>query len=137
MMNEAPSALARLPEFAGLPTLLVEDNARLRLLMVSSLEALGCRVTAAEDAADALRRIDAGLTPRLLISDVRMPGPMDGVALAEVATQRLPDLKVLLLTGYSAGAVRSFALLHKPFTLEELAATIERVMAGKPLSSDA
>ncbi len=136
-MGESPVDLARLPEFAGLPTLLVEDNARLRLLMVSSLESLGCRVTAAEDADDALRQVDAGLTPRLLISDVRMPGQMDGVALAEVLSQRLPGLKVLLLTGYSAGAVRSFALLDKPFTLEELAAAIERVLAGKPLSSGA
>jgi two-component system, cell cycle sensor histidine kinase and response regulator CckA len=125
MTTEPPA----LPEFGGMPTLLVEDNARLRMLMVSSLEALGCSVTAAGEASEALGLIEQGLRPTLLISDVRMPGRMDGVALAEIAAQRLPGLRVLLLTGYSATAVTSFDLLHKPFTLEELAAAIGQVVA--------
>jgi CheY-like chemotaxis protein len=127
-MSASPDPAAGLAEFAGLQTLLVEDNARLRGVMRHSLETLGCRVTAAADAAEALARLDATPALRLMVSDVRMPGSLDGIALAQVATTRQPALHVLLLTGHAAQPVPGFAVLYKPFTLEELSQAIAGVL---------
>lgn len=127
-MTGSPDPAADLADFEGLQTLLVEDNARLRGVMQSSLEALGCRVVAAADAAEALARLESTPGLRLMVSDVRMPGSLDGVALAQVATARQPGLRVLLLTGYAARPARGFTVLFKPFTLEELSEAVAAVL---------
>jgi CheY-like chemotaxis protein len=127
-VTASPDPADGLADFAGLQTLLVEDNARLRGVMQHSLEMLGCRVATAADATEALARLDATPALRLLVSDVRMPGSLDGIALAQRATTRQPALRALLLTGYAAQPVPGFAVLYKPFTLEELSQAIAAVL---------
>ena len=67
----------------------------------------------------------------VLVSDIVMPGAMDGRRLADLAKRRRPGLRVVLVTGYAdgmdvqGGRYRSFTLLRKPCTKEELAAAIE------------
>jgi DNA-binding NtrC family response regulator len=75
-----------------------------------------------------------GQPVELLLTDVMMPGGMDGIVLAAEARRRRPGLPVLLSSGYAGApsrvAAAGFPLLRKPFTLEELGTAIERAMRG-------
>jgi DNA-binding NtrC family response regulator len=87
-------------------------------------------VQPAEDAEAALAAVDDGFVPEVLVSDVTMPGEMDGVALAEALRARLPGLRVVLVSGYAAATVgeglagRGVRFLEKPFRMAELAAAV-------------
>jgi len=111
--------------------LLVEDEAPLRRLAAHALKAAGHAVCEAEDAETALEAVQAGFMPHVLVSDMTMPGEMDGLALADVLCGQLPDLSVVLVSGYAERAVgegvagRGYTFLEKPFRMKALLATIE------------
>jgi CheY-like chemotaxis protein len=79
---------------------------------------------------DALAIIDGAPELSVLVSDIVMPGAMDGRRLAQLAKQKRPGLRVVLVTGYAdgldmqGGPQESFTVLRKPCTKEELAAAI-------------
>jgi two-component system cell cycle sensor histidine kinase/response regulator CckA len=110
--------------------LLVEDEPPLRLLARRALVAAGHEVQAAEDADAALAVIEGGFVPDVLVTDMTMPGEMDGLALAEALLERLPGLSVVLVSGYAAATVgeglagRGMRFLEKPFRMAELAAAV-------------
>lgn len=110
--------------------LLVEDEAPLRRLAAHALKGAGHELHEAEDAETALEAVDQGFTPEVLISDVTMPGEMDGIALAEALRERLPDLHVILASGYAERAVgdgvaeRGFIFLEKPFRMAALISAV-------------
>lgn len=114
--------------FAGLAVLLVEDNVRLREMIGKTLESLGCVVFPAADASEAVGLLDGGITVQLMLSDIRMPGAMDGVALAEWVAERYPGVAILLVTGFSQTANIRFAVLAKPFGLEHLVEAMTNVL---------
>ena len=116
-----------LPDLGGLRVLLVEDNERLRHIMQRSLTSLGCQVSVAADAAQAMQLMQQA-APQLLLSDIRMPGEMDGFGLASWALAHCPATRVLLQSGYVNAPPAEFAKLSKPFTLEELSAAIRTAM---------
>jgi len=113
--------------------LLVEDNPDVLEVTIALLEQLGYQVQAVTDADTALaaigdRRFD------LMISDIVMPGTTDGLGLARDVRQQLPDLPIVLVTGYSdsaAAAQREFTVLRKPYRLAELSRAIAKVVAEK------
>jgi two-component system, cell cycle sensor histidine kinase and response regulator CckA len=115
--------------------LLVDDERSLLRVAALSLRQAGHDVVAHEDAEDALDALREGLRPLLLATDVAMPG-LDGLGLARAARALLPDLPVLLLSGYSAASVggapgrEGFAFLAKPFTPEGLRAAVDAALAG-------
>jgi CheY-like chemotaxis protein len=80
---------------------------------------------------EALAIIDDVPELSVLVSDIVMPGAMDGRRLAALAKQIRPELRVVLVTGYAegldvhGGRHRSFTVLRKPCTKEELIAAIE------------
>lgn len=110
--------------------LLVEDEAPLRLLARRALEGAGHEVRAAEDAEAAIEVIESGFRPEVLVSDVTMPGEMDGVALAEALRARFADLSVVLVSGYAEATVgeglsgRGVRFLEKPFRMADLARAV-------------
>ena len=111
--------------------LLVEDNPDVLEVTVALLEQLGYQVQAVEDAEAALAR-SASAEFDLMISDIVMAGEMDGLGLARDVRQRLPDLPIVLVTGYSdsaAAAQREFTVLRKPYRLAELSRAIAKVIA--------
>ena len=124
-------------DLAKLPTetvLVVEDDAHMRAASVDLLRELGYAVLHAGDATDALRLIDRNPDVTLLFTDIIMP-MMDGRKLAEQAILRRPGLKVLFTTGFTRNAVVHNGVLDpgvnflaKPFTLDQLAATVRRVL---------
>jgi CheY-like chemotaxis protein len=107
--------------------LLVEDEESVRVIAQRVLERAGYRVLTARHGADALAVLDSGNTRvDVLLSDVVMP-EMGGVELATQATERLPELRVILMSGYTdtdLGAIGQGGLVDgfvaKPFTTESL-----------------
>jgi PAS domain S-box-containing protein len=111
--------------------LVVEDNPEVMEVTLSMLRQLGYRAHPASDAASALQAV-ASRDFDLVVSDVVMPGSMDGIGLAHALRQRKPELPVLLVTGYShqAGpAAAEFTVMRKPFQLAELSRAVERMIA--------
>ncbi|WP_190323879.1 ATP-binding protein [Salipiger aestuarii] len=109
--------------------LLVEDEPALVDLVAETLRALGFDVVTARSGDIALDILQADKTVDLLLSDVVMPGRLDGVALARAARRLYPTLPVVFMSGYT-GAVRAEDLaelgviLQKPCARSELARTL-------------
>jgi PAS domain S-box-containing protein len=114
--------------------LVVEDNAGLRRIVVRQLREAGYRVLEAPDAEAAMTIIDSAEPIHLLLTDVVMPGAMDGRDLARVAVARRPLLRVLLTSGFpdarwSGSTPRSGSrLLSKPYRKEELRHAVREVL---------
>ena len=114
--------------------LVVEDAAELRTLTLAMLRELNYRPLEAATSAKALELIEANPDIKLLFTDVVMPD-MNGRKLADEMKWRKPDLPVLFTTGYTQNAIvhngtldPGVELLMKPFTLDQLAHKIDRVL---------
>ncbi|MFW6066996.1 MAG: ATP-binding protein [Myxococcota bacterium] len=104
--------------------LVVEDQPELLEVTASLVASLGYRTRTAADARQALALVDDGLRIDALLSDVVLPGPLNGAQLGEAIRRRLPGTPVLLMSGHAAGALTQaadFPLLHKPFHQDTLA----------------
>lgn len=116
---------------AGRRVLVVEDNVEVGRFSTQVLQDLGYETTWASTAEEALKKLGPdGVGFDLVFSDVVMPG-MGGVALAEILRQRIPDLPVVLASGYShvlaQEGAHGFELLQKPYSAETLSKTLRRV----------
>ncbi len=117
--------------------LLVEDDATVRSLAARVLTAAGHQLAVAEDGPTALRLFDSAPEPfELLVTDIVMPG-LNGWELAQTLQARRPDLKVLLISGYTREVVmpperleEGILFLEKPFSPEALRAAVERACGG-------
>jgi signal transduction histidine kinase/CheY-like chemotaxis protein len=115
--------------------LVVEDDVDVRNYMVSSLQELGYHVLEAGDGASALETIKRESLVRLVLTDLGLPGGIDGRMLSEQALKRRPTLKVLLTTAYAAAALvhdgkldPGVELLSKPFSFLALAKRIQKLL---------
>jgi two-component system, NtrC family, sensor kinase len=117
----------------GLKVLVVDDNKDIAALAASILQEQECDVRLAHDAEEALAVLDRERYD-LLLTDIVMPGNMDGVALATRAREIFPDLPVILMTGYSerlrSGEAITGELILKPFTPRDLAEAMRRSLAA-------
>ena len=104
--------------------LVVDDEPMVRMLAVDLFEELGCEVLEAGNADEALRRLRERPDVSLMFTDCRMPG-MSGPELAQVAAERWPHLRIVLVTGYHNMQVPGFPIVWKPFDQR----TIERVVS--------
>ena len=114
-----------------LHVLMVEDNTEVAGALGPVLESMGCRVTHFDRARPALDWLaGAQGPPDVILTDVVMPGEMDGLALAQQVQQRWPRLPVVLMTGYAeqieAIARLGFEILPKPCTPEMIAEALRR-----------
>jgi CheY-like chemotaxis protein len=110
--------------------LLVDDEELVRMGTAEMLSDLGYEVVEANSAAEALRRLRAGETPDLLITDYLMPG-MNGAELTEHARSLWPEMRVMLITGYSnvaEGPASSVPRLAKPFRQADLAQIVAQLL---------
>ncbi|HVU36007.1 MAG TPA: ATP-binding protein, partial [Opitutaceae bacterium] len=121
----------------GRTVLLVEDDGAIREMVQTILEHQGYTVIAATDAADALRRWRSNA--ELVLTDLVMPGSLDGRALAAELRCRRADLPVIFMTGYDAGlGGRPLDLgprdgfLHKPFTRTQLFTLLAKLLTHRP-----
>jgi signal transduction histidine kinase/ActR/RegA family two-component response regulator len=115
--------------------LLVDDNQSLAQGTSEVLRSMGCRVQTAGDAKSALAWVAAAEFD-LVLTDIEMPGGMDGIALAAKLADERPDLPVLLMTGYATrleeATRQRFTVLPKPCTPTTLATAIRNALAQRP-----
>ncbi len=124
---------------AGETVLVVEDEAVLRELLDVALTAHGFKVTTAGDGAEALRALEsAGPRLDLLVTDIVMPGPINGRELADAVRERVPGVKVLFISGYIddpalrvAGFRPGEQCLQKPFSLAAIAQKARETLDAK------
>jgi DNA-binding NtrC family response regulator len=109
----------------GTKVLIADDESMLRSVAAEILSDSGFTVIEAHDGVEALQALRDHSDIQLLISDVRMPR-MSGYALVDAGIAVRPELKVLLMTGYSREPLpehlteRGVQILYKPFDLEML-----------------
>jgi PAS domain S-box-containing protein len=127
---------SRLPELGGNETILVvEDDADVRSYTTESLRELGYRVLEAHEGDTALSLLASERDIKLLFTDIGLPGPFNGRQLADEATKRRGDIKILFTTGYAQNAIihhgrldPGVQLLVKPFSFAGLAAKIRQIL---------
>lgn len=117
--------------------LVAEDDEAVRRFVARALGHRGHAVTEAGDGLHALDMLMAGKRFDLLITDIVMPG-MDGIALALRVARDVPDLPVLLMTGYAAERQRAHNLeeiicrvITKPFTLSAICEAAQDALADR------
>ena len=119
MFPAAHNGLPRAPE----TMLVVDDYPALRYAMAHQCRAAGFLVYEASNAAEAMQHLQSPVRFSALITDVQMPGEMDGVALAVLAKQKWPTLIVTVVSASDLSVElqsRGIAFLRKPVSLEVL-----------------
>ena len=135
---ELPSEMVEAPRAQqGRTVLVVDDEPTVRMLVGEVSQDLGYTAIEAADGAAALRVLQSDVRLDLLITDVGLPGGMNGRQVADAARMTRPGLKVLFITGYAENAVVSHGhldagmhVLTKPFPMEALASRIKDLTAG-------
>ncbi|SCY25233.1 response regulator [Microvirga guangxiensis] len=119
-------------ERQNVEVLIVDDELEVALALQSTLEEFGYVTCIATDATQAIRNLNAR-RPGLVLTDVAMPGTMNGVMLAREVRQIFPGLPVLLITGSPvlADEASEFPLLNKPIVSRDLHAAIQRHLKPK------
>jgi signal transduction histidine kinase/CheY-like chemotaxis protein len=122
---------------AGETILIVDDEPSVRMLITDVLEEFGYSVIEAADSVAGLKVLQSDARIDLLISDVGLPGGMNGRQMADAARQTRPGLKVLFITGYAENSVignghlePGMQVLTKPFPIETLAARVRQLVDG-------
>jgi CheY-like chemotaxis protein len=114
--------------------LLVEDDVQVASLTSAMLSELGYEVIPVTTGQAALNELTATPGIGLVLSDVMMPGGMDGMALVREMRQRKISLPIVLVSGFSAAAQRDaenegIPLLPKPYSLGDLAAQLTSALS--------
>ncbi len=136
---DTPPDLAEAPRAGqGETVLVVDDEPTVRMLVTEVLQDLGYAAIEAADGAAGLRVLQSNAQIDLLVTDVGLPGGMNGRQVADAARVARPSLKVLFITGYAENAVLSHAhldpgmhVMTKPFAMETLASRIKELIAGR------
>ncbi len=115
--------------------LVVDDEEDVRETVLALMDELGYRTFSAADGVSALAIVESDERIDLLLTDVMMPGELDGPALAERTQQVRPDMKILFTSGFADGKVlqridriSGSALIAKPYRNEELALRIRQTL---------
>ena len=120
----------------GETVLVIDDEPLVRMLVTDVLRELGYAVIEAIDGPTGLKMLRSPARIDLLITDIGLPGGMDGGQVAEVARELRPAIKVLFITGFAEKAVLShghieggMSVLTKPFAMEALASRVKGLLA--------
>ncbi|QDD88497.1 PAS domain-containing hybrid sensor histidine kinase/response regulator [Pseudomonas oryzihabitans] len=121
----------------GETVLIVDDEPTVRMLVMDILGDLGYRVLEASDSLGGLQILQSDVHLDLLITDVGLPGGMNGRQMADAGRQSRPGLKTLFITGYAENAAIAngqldpgMEILTKPFAVDHLAARVREMMGS-------
>jgi CheY-like chemotaxis protein len=121
----------------GETILIIDDDPTVRMLVNEVLEDMGYAAIEAADSTSGLRVLQSDVRIDLLITDVGLPGGMNGRQVADAARVTRPKLKVLFITGYAENAAignghldPGMHVLTKPFSVEVLAHRIKAIITG-------
>lgn len=119
----------------GETVLLVDDEPTVRMLLADVLGELGYTVLEAADSAAGLKLLRSDVHIDLLVTDVGLPGGMNGRQMAEAGMELRPGLKTLFITGYAENAVMGYGqlgagmgVLTKPFAVEVLGGRVRELL---------
>jgi len=146
--GDETAAVEKKPEPVGSAgpsvVLLVEDEETIRKLAAEALRELGYRVIEAIDGPSGLKALQQSSRSKkpneisILVTDVGLPGGLNGRQLADAARELLPALPILLITGYGGDVITGrgqlgphIAMLAKPFTLETLARRVREMIESQ------
>lgn len=120
---------------AGEVILLVEDEEPIRNMVCDVLEEAGYRVINAKDGRSGVEQLQSLPSVDLLITDVGLPGGLNGRQVADIGRGRWPGLKTLFITGYAANASvgaghleAGMAVLTKPFNLDDMVHRVREIL---------
>ena len=122
--------------------LMIEDDESLRAILARHLASRGFRVAEAASAEDAIDQLEAGLRPAIVLLDLNLPGAtgwelLRGPALVNAGR---PVVVVVTATGVNPARLRGYDIagyLPKPFALETLVATVERLLKSREATPEA
>lgn len=133
----AAKAEVATPNGGNEPILFVEDNSMILENSTTILEELGYNVKGALDGQAAIQILVDGFKPKLLCCDIVIPGGMNGVELSRKISELMPEVKVLLVSGYGAadlmdGSINQdgFRLMSKPYTADDLGSRVRNILDG-------
>lgn len=131
---EAPPAVLASVDAEGRRILLVEDEPDVLRVLTSHLESFGFSVLTHGNADSAARALDGGAQADFVMTDLVLPGVMQGAQLAALARERLPGAGIIILSGFPADqlsdlprADHRLARLQKPVTRAELSAALAAI----------
>ena len=137
--EDARETIARSEEIPradeGETVLVVDDEPTVRMLVTDVLEELGYAAIEAGDSISGLKILQSDVRIDLLVSDVGLPGGMNGRQMADAGRVTRPDLKVLFITGYAENAaigngqlLPGMQVLTKPFVMDTLASRVRELI---------
>jgi CheY-like chemotaxis protein len=125
--QQEPMSTESIDKGDGETVLVIDDEPLLRMLVLDVLEDNGYRAIEAVDGAGGLKILQSDARIDLLVTDVGLPGGMNGRQVADAARKLRPDLKVLFITGYAENALighghlePGMEVLTKPFPVATL-----------------
>lgn len=120
---------------SGETVLVVDDEPTVRTLITDTLSELGYTAIEAADALSGMKVLKSNVRLDLLITDIGLPGGMNGRQMADNAREHRPHLKVLFITGYAENAAignghlqPGMQVLSKPFAMDKLAFRIKSII---------
>lgn len=131
----APSALEQQASHRSATVLVVDDEPTVRMLVMDVLEELGFSAIEAGDSLTGLKLLQSDVPIDLLITDVGLPGGMNGRQLADAARESRPHLPILFITGYAEISVLrndqldpGMSVMTKPFLIEVIKTRIQSLL---------
>lgn len=122
---------------SGETILIVDDEPTVRMLLTDALGDLGYTLIEAADSLAGLKLLRSDVHIDLLITDVGLPGGMNGRQMADAGREVRPHLKTLFITGYAENAAigdeqlgPGMRVLTKPFAIDALAARVQELMSA-------
>ena len=139
----APERTALAASQQGETVLVVDDEPTVRMLVADILGDLGYVAVEAADSRAGLKMLESEARIDLLVTDVGLPGGMNGRQMADAARVKRPELKVLFITGYAENAVLNngqlapgLAIMTKPFAVDAMAVRIRTMMQAGPTRAE-
>ena len=137
--EDSPQTSRKLPRSEqGETVLVVDDEPSIRMLLAEILDDLGYAALEASDSVAGLRVLQSDVRIDLLVTDVGLPGGMNGRQMADAARVSRPDLKVLFITGYAESSILGnghlapgMAVVTKPFSMDEMEEKIRAAIEAK------
>ena len=133
--DEPPAAPSAHRRSHGEVVLVIDDEATIRMVIAEVLEDAGYTALEAADGPSGLAVLQSPARVDLLITDVGLPGGLNGRQVADAARLSRPDLKVIFITGYAEAAIfgnglldNGMAVVTKPFLMDDLAAKIKEIL---------
>jgi CheY-like chemotaxis protein len=113
--------------------LVVEDEPLVRMLAVDLVEESGFEALEASNADEAILILERNSDIRILMTDINMPGSMDGLRLAAVVRDRCPPIEIVVVSGKQALDLAKLpdraVFLPKPYDIDKLSKTLVRMAA--------